>query len=401
MSAAVPANRDGPFSLLIAALGGEGGGLLADWIVEAATHDGVLVQSTSIPGVAQRTGATTYYIEMMRPQPGADREPVFALYPAPGRVDLMVASELVEAGRALENGLVTPDRTTLIAATHRVYAMEEKTAMTDGAFESSRILRAAEELAAKCVLRDFRAQSLSSGAALNVLLLSAIAATGLCPISVQGFEAAIESRGVAVKANLAGFRQGLDFLRGEAAPEPIAEVDRSAAHAALPPPLAQRIADQLPREVAAIAEHGAARLLDYQDGAYAALYLDRLETILDAERSATGGREGFAVTRETAHPERLTFRGQIYREYWGGATTARKAVVLYGMARGTFRNARSILHSVLGLIELAVSPVFTVFGLTAFKRRALSGAKRLCHGIGRVRGIFGYQPQPYLNVVGR
>src|SRR5205085_1602629 len=53
-----------PITLMIAALGGEGGGVLTDWIVSAAESVGYPVQSTSIPGVAQRTGATTYYVEI-------------------------------------------------------------------------------------------------------------------------------------------------------------------------------------------------------------------------------------------------------------------------------------------------------------------------------------------------
>jgi indolepyruvate ferredoxin oxidoreductase beta subunit len=48
-----------PLTILVAALGGEGGGVLADWIIAAATSQDYPVQSTSIPGVAQRTGATT------------------------------------------------------------------------------------------------------------------------------------------------------------------------------------------------------------------------------------------------------------------------------------------------------------------------------------------------------
>ncbi|HYS14464.1 MAG TPA: indolepyruvate oxidoreductase, partial [Burkholderiaceae bacterium] len=57
------ASRDvQPITLLVCALGGEGGGVLAEWLVETATHAGYPAQSTSIPGVAQRTGATTYYI---------------------------------------------------------------------------------------------------------------------------------------------------------------------------------------------------------------------------------------------------------------------------------------------------------------------------------------------------
>ena len=52
--------------------------------------------------------------------------------PVPGDVDIVVASELMEAGRAIQRGFVTPDRTTLVASTHRVYAMTERIALADG-----------------------------------------------------------------------------------------------------------------------------------------------------------------------------------------------------------------------------------------------------------------------------
>jgi hypothetical protein len=104
-----------PITILVAALGGEGGGVLADWLIEAALHEGFPAQKTSIPGVSQRTGATTYYVEI-HPQsrekgPPAGDGPV----PSPGAIDLMAASELVEAGRAMQNAFITPERTTLVA----------------------------------------------------------------------------------------------------------------------------------------------------------------------------------------------------------------------------------------------------------------------------------------------
>ena len=52
-----------PIKLTIAALGGQGGGVLADWLIEIAESEGYIAQSTSVPGVAQRTGATIYYLE--------------------------------------------------------------------------------------------------------------------------------------------------------------------------------------------------------------------------------------------------------------------------------------------------------------------------------------------------
>ena len=45
-----------PITILIAALGGEGGGVMADWLMEAATATGYPAQATSIPGVAQPVG---------------------------------------------------------------------------------------------------------------------------------------------------------------------------------------------------------------------------------------------------------------------------------------------------------------------------------------------------------
>ena len=285
--------QDRPFTLLIAALGGEGGGLLTDWIVEACRHEGVLVQSTSIPGVAQRTGATTYYMEAMRAAPDADREPLFGLYPAPGYIDVAVASELVEAGRLVEAGFVTPERTTLIASTHRVYAMDEKTAMGDGFYNASRVADAANALAETPLLNDFQALAKAERTAINAVLLGAISTHPACPVSVEGIEHAITGRGVAVEANLRGFRAGRALIAGEIdlpeAPEPAkAETGTGALHAR---------AERFPADARDVIHAGIDRVVDFQDDAYGEIYLDRLDAIAAADTGA-GGRHD--LTRETA-----------------------------------------------------------------------------------------------------
>jgi indolepyruvate ferredoxin oxidoreductase beta subunit len=281
---------DRPYTLLIAALGGEGGGLLTDWIVEACTHADLLVQSTSIPGVAQRTGATTYYVEMMRAPPDAPAEPLFALYPAPGYVDMAVASELIEAGRLVENGFVTPDRTTLVASTHRIFSMAEKTAMGDGAFAAPKLIDAARAFAATPVLRDFAAAALACGGAVNSLLLGAMAAQVSFPLEAADLEAAIRARGVAVEANLRAFRAGVALAGAE---EDIAPVpDAKGAVAATGTDL-----QNFPETVRDILEAGVERLVDYQDRAYADLYLERLAPLRDALGK---DGEGQATLREAA-----------------------------------------------------------------------------------------------------
>jgi indolepyruvate ferredoxin oxidoreductase beta subunit len=256
-----------PATLLVAAMGGEGGGVLADWVVQAAQAEGLAVQATSIPGVAQRTGATTYYIEMLRTA-RLDRGPVFSLYPSPGGVDLMVASELLEAGRALQNGFVTPDRTTLIASTHRVYAIAERAALADGRYDSGKVLTAAGELAREAVLFDLAATAEEAGCVISAVMLGAIAGAGALPIPVARFEDAVRGEGKAVASNLAGFRLGLERARaGRTAPA--AEPPKRPAPASA---LASETDEPLVRE-------GVNRLVDYQDADYAKLYLTRLATL--------------------------------------------------------------------------------------------------------------------------
>ena len=60
--------------------------------------------------------------------------------PVPGEVDVVVGAELMEAGRAIQRGLVTPDRTTLIASSHRSFAVQEKLVPGDGISDSSKVV---------------------------------------------------------------------------------------------------------------------------------------------------------------------------------------------------------------------------------------------------------------------
>jgi indolepyruvate ferredoxin oxidoreductase beta subunit len=288
----VTALPERPVTILIAALGGEGGGVLADWLVDAASAEGFPVQSTSIPGVAQRTGATTYYIEIFpaRADTLDGRLPVLALTPNPGNIDVMVASELIEAGRAMQNGYVSPDRTTLVASTHRIYAISEKVAMTDGRFDSAAVTRAAEELAKWPVLRDFARVAQETGSVINAVLFGAIASTGALPFGREACEAAIGRSGKGVESSLRGFAAGFACARGDM---PAAQPD---AARTLDP--VEIVRQTFPAATHAIIEEGVRRLTDYQDAAYARSYLERLAPILAADRHGAGS--DYKLTNETA-----------------------------------------------------------------------------------------------------
>jgi indolepyruvate ferredoxin oxidoreductase, beta subunit len=286
-----------PVTVLIAALGGEGGGMLADWLVAAATHCDYPVQSTSIPGVAQRTGGTTYYVEIY-PLTTAKldgRQPVMALSPTPGMVDVVAASELAEAGRAMQNGYVNATHTTLLASTHRVYAVAEKVIPGDGRADSEKILAALKASAHRAVLFDMARLAAHHGAMINAVLFGALAGSGALPLTRAACERAIREAGKGAEASLRGFAAGYDQASGEhraAAPAPAAQPAREA-------PTVERVRKRFPAETFAVLEAGVARLIDYQDPAYAALYLDRLEPILALDREAGGTDNGYKLTRET------------------------------------------------------------------------------------------------------
>jgi indolepyruvate ferredoxin oxidoreductase beta subunit len=276
MPSPAPAVRS-RITLAILALGGQGGGVLADWLISLAEAGGWIVQATSVPGVAQRTGSTVYYLEFH--PAGADaRAPVLALMPAPGDVDIVIASELMEAGRAMVRGFVT-DRTTLISSTHRIYAMAEKSAMGDGARRSDVVLAAAKDRAARFIGLDMDAAAARTGSVISAVMFGALAGGGALPFGRPDFEAAILTSGKAVKSNLAGFEAGFAAASGAAIPAspPVSLGPTPTTKAG--EALHRRIIANLPPPAQVLATEGVRRLMDYQDADYAALYLDRLEAL--------------------------------------------------------------------------------------------------------------------------
>jgi indolepyruvate ferredoxin oxidoreductase beta subunit len=288
--------------IAILAMGGEGGGVLADWIVDLGEANGYIAQTTSVPGVAQRTGATIYYVELYpEAQAQADgARPVLALMPLPGDVDVVLASELMEAGRAVQRGLVTPDRTTLIASTHRVYSIAEKSALGDGRVDSSQLLGHAAKAAKRFIRFDMAQAAEQSGSVISAVLFGALAGSGVLPFNRGQFEATIERGGVGVKPSLRAFGaaleraqegDGVESAAAPAQPEPAVLRPRHPLIKAL----VQRVQQDFPDTARYLMLEGVRRLVDYQDPDYAGLYLDRLAKIRDL-----AVRDDGRLLRETA-----------------------------------------------------------------------------------------------------
>jgi indolepyruvate ferredoxin oxidoreductase beta subunit len=299
-----------PITLTIAALGGQGGGVVADWLIDTARRGGYIAQATSVPGVAQRTGATIYYLEffpLSALPPG--RKPIFALMPNPGDVDVVIASEIMEAGRAMQRGLVT-ERTTLIASSHRIYAIQEKSHMGDGRADAAEVSALARRHAKRYIEFDMQAMAEANGSVISAAMLGALCGSAALPFAAEHYVQAIQSSGIEAASSTRTFEAArLAAAGASTAGAGNAAVGAGArgpdARAALPPLMEERIRSQIPAAAQDVAREGVRRMIDYQDGAYAELYLGRLGAVAALERGSAGTSAGtspssFALTESVA-----------------------------------------------------------------------------------------------------
>lgn len=298
-----------PITIAILAMGGQGGGVLVDWIVDLAEHNGYLAQATSVAGVAQRTGATVYYLELFARSHAQAHggTPVLALMPVPGEVDIVIASELMEAGRAMQRGLVTRERTTLIASSHRDYATLEKVVPGNGAADAAAVLEAGHRHALRFLHDDMAALARQSGSVLSAALFGALAGCGELPFDDAAFEATVQRGGVGVEASLRACRAGMAAVRQpvrrDAPADPMATAPKPLpARAASPQvePLRARIEREFPAQAHAMLGAGLQRVLEYQDIAYGSEYLDRVADLHTHALGCGGAAHGHAATVEAA-----------------------------------------------------------------------------------------------------
>lgn len=271
--------------LAILAVGGQGGGVLTNWIESLARSQGYAAQATSVAGVAQRTGATIYYIEMA---PMGETIPVFSLAPTAGDVDIMIAAELMEAGRAIMRGFVTPDRTTLIASTHRALAVSEKMVPGDGIANSDEVFEAARLASDQLIMCDLDHMAAENGSVISSSLFGALAGSGSLPFPREAFEEAIRASGKGVKASLRAFGAAFDHAQnGSKSLEPIKNIEKKnvvvqGSDARL---VEWRALDADAAALSPLAVLGLQKVVGFQDLRYGREYLSRLRPFHDLHPS--------------------------------------------------------------------------------------------------------------------
>ncbi len=274
--------KDGvrPLKMAIVALGGQGGGVVADWLIDVARRENYLSQATSVPGVAQRTGATIYYLEFY-----------------PHRQSTVL------------RGFVTPDRTTLVTSTHRSYTTAEKSNLTDGRIDADLLLTKAQAKAKLFIAYDMEKIADTFRSVISAVLLGGIAGSGALPFASESYRDAIRDAGISVERSLDAFNASLDLAsrRGAAIPPaaaPISAVKSRGAFSTRIHPdvshLLHRVCNEFPRPLQNVLKVALRRLVDYQDPRYASDYLDKMAHILSQDDAAHDHRLTIEVARGLA-----------------------------------------------------------------------------------------------------
>lgn len=314
MSAATKAKRAKAeasiIKLAIFAVGGQGGGVLSAWIVALAEAGGYHVQATSVAGVAQRTGATIYYIEMY-PKSASFTAPIFALAPSENDVDIVLAAELTEAGRAALRGFIDPMRTDLILSTHRQLATVEKILPGNGIGDAERLLSELNARARSTIGFDMQIIAKEAGTVISASMFGALAGAALLPFDAGAFREILKSSGRGVARNLAAFEAARERASARIAKMRLPASGPGAFALDHEEPtgparlirgwqeVEERITN-LPKAAAIIAQRGGRKLAEFQDLDYAHQYLGELESIAKLDESLGGEAHEFALTYEAA-----------------------------------------------------------------------------------------------------
>ena len=149
--------------------------------------------------------------------------------------------------------------------------------MADGRANSHRILEVAPERSKRFIGFDMEAATERSGSVISSVMFGALAGSAALPFPRESFEEAIRAGGKAVPSNLKGFAEGFDAASAQEVTLPAEnQSDVPTPKTDAGKKLDARLQTELPEAAWDFARHGVARLMDYQDAAYAAEYLDHL-----------------------------------------------------------------------------------------------------------------------------
>ncbi len=311
----LPTVADG-YAVLIAGIGGTGVVTLGQMLGVAAHLDGLQASVLDVTGLAQKYGAVLSHVVL-----GSSADDLHATRIAAGAAHALIGCDLiVSAGDEVLSKLRAGVSRAVVNAD--LVPTVEFTRNPDWTLGPQALLaRVREVLAPHCTAIDATLTSttlLGDPLLSNTFLLGVAWQSGLLPLSLTALQRAIELNGVQVTANLESFAWGRAAVCDPKA------VAQAAGHALIAQP------DEAPNLARTLHRHGEF-LIQYQDQALAARYLDLVQRVADAEAAVTDGerlaiavaqsyfklltpKDAFEVARLFSAPQ---FRADLERQFEG------------------------------------------------------------------------------------
>lgn len=295
-------NQKKSLRVLIGTVGGQGGGVLSDWLIHGLLNANWNAVSIGLLGLSQRAGTVTYYCEA-----SSDKEEkiVTSMFAMPGDVNLFIGQELLELGRLLSAGYASDD-CVIIGNLGRTYTTLEKMPSENGVYDSSIITNAAEKLSPKnnylvdapAYVTAHQLQHLTS----NAFLLGMVVASPVIDLPTEPFIKAIKDSEVNVKGNIKAFELGYQMFKdGKIHPgvnqfkikdnPPASQLIASGDNKNT---LFEKIKSRCSQEVIDSVDFACQRLEDYQDKEYVQSYLEMIEELRNKESVRPATVQAFA-----------------------------------------------------------------------------------------------------------
>lgn len=284
-----------PLKIVLIAIGGDGGGVLTQWIIKMAESKGYWAQSTSIAGVAQRTGSTVYYIEAIPLEDitinGKTQTPILAQMPSPYDVDIVMTTELLEVGRAIQRKFVS-DKTTLVFSSHRNLAIQEKEIVGDGIQRSEEVFEMAKKYSKNCYYANLKLIADKNKSVISASLFGALAASNSMPFTKEDFLDTIVKGGVAIKQSTAAFEEAFQNIsESKSQLKPLDTGLSPKSYPEMPEKVASKkinalikvITKKFPKTLHNALYTGVTHLADWQNEKWAHKYLEMLSVFVKKE----------------------------------------------------------------------------------------------------------------------
>ena len=277
------------------------------------------------------------------------------------------------------------------------------------------MLEAARAMARRFIGADMQAIAEQSGSVISASLFGALAGSGALPFATSAFEDTIRASGIGVAGSLRAFAAGSDAVTAQpAAPAPAVPgmtnmQGGTAAQRAALAAILERIRNDFPTEAHDMLRHGVARLVDYQDVAYAQEYLSHAarvtalhttlaleaarqiavamaydDVIRVADLKTRGDRIGRIRGEVRAAPDQLVATTEFFHPRvaeicatmparlgaWVEASPRAQAVL-----RRLFERGRRVRTTTLG----GFLPLYALAGLRRWRRRLLRHQREQAH----------------------